>query len=162
MNVTQTAVFADLSDYTRVTEEFGDDAAARIAGVLRQISRGIAQRHRGEVVKMLGDGVHLQFAETADAVLASLELLECVESAGLPRAHIGVNAGPMVYAEGDYYGRAVNTAARITSQAAPGDVLVGEAVLACCATDRVRFDCLGPVTLKGIGQPVTLYRALLA
>ncbi len=76
----------------------------------------IASRHRGAVVKMLGDGVHFHFRDPHDAVLASLEIVERVEPAGLAPAHIGVNAGPMIYDEGEYFGRAVNIAARIASQ----------------------------------------------
>ena len=153
----QAALFADLCEYTRMTEELGDAAAARIALTLGRIARGIARRHHGRVVKTLGDGVHLQFVEPADAVRASLAL-QCEIGACDLRARVGVNAGPMIAAGGDYFGRAVNIAARIAAQAAPGEVLVGETVARACA-DRVRFDVVGPTALKGVAEPVSLYRA---
>jgi len=155
----QAALFADLCDYTRITEELGDAAAARIALELRRIARDVARRHHGRVVKTLGDGVHLHFVHAADAVRASLALVGQIASSDLPRARVGVNAGPMIAAGGDYYGRAVNVAARIAAQAAPGEVLVGEAVARERCGERVCFDSLGAVRLKGVSDEVMLYRA---
>ena len=103
--------------------------------------------------------MHLHFAKPADAVRASLALLCQIGACELPRARVGVNAGPMVAAGGDYYGHAVNLAARIAAQAAPGEVLVGETVTQSCAADRVSFDSVGSVRLKGVAEPVALYRA---
>src|SRR5205809_577056 len=65
--------FADLSGYTRLTEELGDEAAARVSLKLAEVVSEIAGRHRGQVVKMLGDGVHFYFEEPHDAVTASLD-----------------------------------------------------------------------------------------
>src|SRR5213079_2270646 len=87
--------FADLSGYTRLTEESGDEAAARVSLKLAEVVNEIASRHRGAVVKMLGDGVHFHFRDPSNAVMASLEIVERVYPAGLPPAHVGVNAGPM-------------------------------------------------------------------
>ena len=151
------AVFADLCDYTRLTEAFGDEAAAEMAAVLGVIARDVARRHKGRVVKMLGDGAHLHFENAADAVPAAIDFLARVRSSGLPCARVGVNAGPMVEANGDYYGHTVNVAARIAAQAAPGAVLVGEA--AVTNAGAVRFERVGPIALRGVAQQVTVYRA---
>ena len=154
---TKAAVFADLCEYTRLTEAFGDEAAAEMAVVLGLIARDVARRHKGRVVKMLGDGAHLHFDDAADAVPAAIDFLARVRSSGLPCARVGVNAGPMVEANGDYYGRTVNVAARIAAQAAPGDVLVGEAAIA--SAGAVRFERVGPMALRGVAEEVTVYRA---
>lgn len=159
VHVNEAAVFADLCDYTHVTEELGDDAGARIAIVLRGIAERVALRHGGRLVKTLGDGVHLQFPGAAAAIAAALELVEDVRSSDLPCARVGVNAGPMVYAGGDYYGTAVNVAARIAARAMPGDVLVGEAAVTCTTSGDLRFDCVGAASLKGLARSITLYRA---
>ena len=155
------AVFADLCDYTRLTEQLGDQAAAEMAVALGAIARDVAQRHGGRVIKTLGDGAHLHFSETSEAVAAALELVECVRESGLPCARVGVNAGPMVEANGDYYGRAVNVAARIAAQTAPGAVFVGEAATAS-AGDAAQFELVGPMALRGVAQAVTVYRAVAA
>jgi adenylate cyclase len=67
----------------------------------------------------------------------------------------------MVEANGDYYGRAVNVAARIAAQAGPGDVLVGEAAVTCARTG-VRFECVGPLQLRGVAHAVNVFRAYRA
>jgi adenylate cyclase len=156
----EACVFADLSGYTRLTEELGDAAAAGMALRLAELMQEVATHHRGLVVKMLGDGVHFHFRDPSSAVLGSLELVERAEPQGLPPAHIGVNAGPMTYTDGDYYGLTVIIAARIASQAGPGQVLVGEAAIDDGHHEGVRFEEIGPVPLKGIARPVTVYRAL--
>ena len=92
------------SGYTQLTEESGDEVAAEISLTLAQLVNEIAARHRGSVVKMLGDGVHFHFRDPSDAVRGSLEIVERARSEGLPPAHVGVNAGPMIYDEGDYFG----------------------------------------------------------
>jgi adenylate cyclase len=155
----EACVFADLSGYTTLIEELGDKAASQMALRLAELMQEVADRHGGLVVKMLGDGVHFHFPEPAPAVLGSLELVEAAEPRGLPPAHVGVNAGPMTYTDGDYYGLTVIIAARIASQARPGQVLVGEAVTVDGNPDGVRFEEVGPVSLKGVARPVTLYRA---
>lgn len=156
----EACVFADLSGYTRLTEELGDAAAARMALQLAELMQEVANRHRGLVVKMLGDGVHFHFHDPSSAVLGSLEFVERAEPQGLPPAHVGVNAGPMTYTDGDYYGLTVIIAARIASQAGPGQVLVGEAATANGHPEGVRFEEIGPIPLKGVARPVMVYRAL--
>jgi adenylate cyclase len=156
----EACVFADLSGYTRLTEELGDAAAATMALRLAELMQEVASSHDGLVVKMLGDGVHLHFGDPAKAVLGSLELVERAETCELPPAHVGVNAGPMTYTDGDYYGLTVIVAARISSHAGPGQVLVGEAATADGKPEGVRFEALGPVPLKGVARPVPVYRAV--
>ena len=156
----EACVFADLSGYTRLTEESGDEEAARVSLKLAELVNEIASRHRGTVVKMLGDGVHFHFKDPSDAVTASLEIVERVEPAGLPRAHVGVNAGPMIYDEGDYFGRTVNIAARIASQAGPAQVFVGEDALPHITPSGFHVVEVGAFELKGIAKPQTLYEAV--
>jgi len=154
------AAFADLSGYTRLTEEAGDDAAARVALTLADLVSEVASRNRGTVVKMLGDGVHFHFADPRAAVLASLEIVELVGPRGLPPAHVGVEAGPMIYDEGDYFGRTVNVAARIAAQASAGQVFVGEGMAELAPRDGFSLREVGSFELKGIARPTTLYEAV--
>jgi adenylate cyclase len=155
----EACAFADLSGYTKLIEELGDEAATQMALRLAELMQEVGNDHRGVAVKMLGDGVHFHFNDPAGAVLGSLEFVEKAGARGLPPAHVGVNAGPMTYTDGDYYGLTVIIAARIASQAGPGQVLVGEAAAADGELQGVRFEELGPVPLKGVARPVKLYRA---
>lgn len=156
----EACAFADLSGYTRLTEELGDAAATDMALRLAELMQEVASHHRGLVVKMLGDGVHFHFQDPRNAVLGSLELVERAEPSGLPPARVGVNAGPMTYTDGDYYGLTVIVAARIAAQAGPGEVLVGESAAANEHPEGVRFEELGPIPLKGVARPVSVFRAI--
>src|SRR5215471_14771357 len=138
---TQGVLFVDLCGYTSLTERLGDEAAARISTMLRAIAHDIAREHGGRVVKMLGDGAHLHFAHPAAAVCAAVAIVGRVLAAGLPCARVGVNAGPMVEVDGDYYGLAVNIAARIARLAHPGEVLVGEGAVG--PSDTIAFEGIG-------------------
>jgi adenylate cyclase len=158
----EASVFADLSGYTQLTEEAGDQEAARVSVALAQLVNEIAPRHDGQVVKMLGDGVFFHFPDPTAAVRASLEIVEGVRPRGLPPAHIGVNAGPMIYEEGDYFGRTVNIAARIASQAEADQVLVGEDAYRAVTSDGFRLIERGRLELKGVSQPVMAYEAVRA
>ena len=155
----EACAFADLSGYTRLTEEAGDQVAAQVSVKLAELVNVVASRHAGAVVKMLGDGVLFHFKDPQDAVMASLEILDRVRPAGLPPAHVGVNAGPMIYEEGDYFGRTVNIAARIASQAGPDQVYLGEDVLHHVEPIGFRIVEAGAFELKGIEKPLTLFEA---
>ena len=98
------------------------------------------------------------FREPAGAVAAALSLVDEAPASGLPPARVGIHAGPVVFREGDYFGRAVNLAARIADYARPGEVLVSEAVREWTGSDFL-FEPVGPTELKGIPGPVDLYRA---
>jgi adenylate cyclase len=143
-----------------LTEELGDAAAAQMAIGLSELMQDVANRHDGRVVKLIGDAAHFYFHEPSDAILGALAFVEGVEPRGLPPAHVGVNAGSMTYTDGDYYGLAVNVAARIAALAGPGQVLIGEVAATAGHPEGVRFEEVGPTQLKGVTRPVTVYRAL--
>jgi adenylate cyclase len=156
----EASVFADLSGYTALTEEAGDEIAVRVALALADLVNEVGARHDGEVVKMLGDGVHFHFRDPGDAVRASLEIVESVRPRELPPAHVGVNAGPMIYDEGDYFGRTVNIAARIASKAGADQVFVGEDARREVKPAGFRLEEVGRFELKGISEPVLIYEAV--
>jgi adenylate cyclase len=151
--------FLDLTGYTRLTEERGDAAAADLAAQLAGLVRRSSLEHGGTPVKWLGDGVMFYFREPAAAVLAAVEMVEVVVSHGLPPAHVGIHAGPVIFQEGDYFGRAVNLAARIAEYARPGEVVVSREVVDAADGGPVAFTEIGPVELKGVPGTLRLYIA---
>jgi adenylate cyclase len=151
-------VFLDLVGYTRLTEERGDETAVELVARLAEIVRSESARFGGKPVKWLGDGVMFHFPDPRRAVLCSLDLIDRTPSAGLPPAHVGVNAGPVIFRDGDYFGRTVNVAARIASRAGPGEVLVSSDVVEVVESDGLRFEQIGPVELKGLSKPMVLHR----
>jgi adenylate cyclase len=151
--------FLDLVGYTRLTEERGDAAAAELAESLAVLVRRSAREHGGVPAKWLGDGVMVHFREPAGAVLAALRMVEQLPAAGLPPAHVGVAAGPVVAQGGDYFGRTVNLAARVAARAGPGQVLVSQRVTESAPPEEVRFVAWGEPRLKGFAHPVRLLEA---
>ena len=157
--------FLDLTGYTRLTEERGDEAAAELAGKLARLVQRTSVPHGGRTIKWLGDGVMFYFDQPGPAVLAALEMVEGTTQAGLPPAHVGLHAGPVLFQEGDYFGRTVNAAARIAEYARPGEVLVSQEVVEASDRTVVDFTEIGPVELKGMAGPLRLHvarRALTA
>jgi adenylate cyclase len=151
--------FLDLVGYTRLTEERGDQAAAALAETLAVLVGRSSREQGGVPVKWLGDGVMVWFREPAGAVLAALGLVAQLPEAGLPPAHVGVAAGPVVAQGGDFFGRTVNLAARIAARADPGQVLVSRSVAESAPPGGVVFREAGEVELKGFARPVRLLEA---
>jgi adenylate cyclase len=100
------------------------------------------------------------FPEPRTAVLAGLDMVERAPAADLPPAHVGIHTGPVVFQDGDVYGRTVNLAARIAGYARAGQVVVSEDTARRSGADELRLEPLGPVELKGVARPLALYQAL--
>jgi len=151
--------FVDLTGYTRLTEERGDEAAAQVAGRLAALVNDISRRRGGRPIRWLGDGGMFYFREPATAVVAGLDLVERGPALDLPPAHVGIHTGPVISQDGDVYGRTVNLAARIASYAHAGQVVVSQETAQRSADPQVWFDPLGAVELKGVAQPLPLHQA---
>jgi adenylate cyclase len=151
--------FLDVTGYTRLTQERGDAAAAELAEELGRLVQRISVKHGGRPVKWLGDGVMFHFPNPGPGVVGALEMVAGVGEAGLPPAHVGLHAGPVIFQEGDYYGQTVNVAARIAEYARPGEVIVSQAVVDASTGTEVDFRQIGPVELKGVAGAVELHAA---
>lgn len=151
--------FVDLSGYTTLTEERGDEIAAEAAARLQELAEEATRGDGGRVVKLLGDGVILRFEDTATAIRVTLGLVDHIGRAGLPPGHAGVAAGRMVIRDGDVFGRVVNLAARVADQAGPGEVVVEEGVVVVLPAGTARFEPVGRVSLKGFAEPIAIWKA---
>ena len=151
--------FLDLTGYTALTEERGDEASADLAERLSTLVHEAAQPYGGNPVKWLGDGVMFYFDDPSGAVEMGLDLVERTPAAVDVRARVGINAGNVILRDGDYFGRTVNVASRIADYARPGEVLVSGEVKQRWNGGGVRFDAIGPVALKGLRDELTLYAA---
>ena len=87
---------------------------------------------------------------------------ERAQALGLPPTHIGVQAGPVVFRDGDVYGRTVNIASRIADEAQAGEVLTSQETTEETEDAFVRFEPSRTTHLKGVANPTTLYRAFRA
>ncbi len=149
--------FVDLTGYTRLTEERGDRFAADVAAQLASLVKEISRRRGGSAIRWLGDGGMFHFRDPAHAVVAGLDMVEQAPAIGLPPAHIGIHAGPVIFQDGDVYGRTVNLASRLASVAQAAEVVVSENVAQWA--DGFSYQDMGPVTLKGVRVPIRLFRA---
>ena len=115
----------------------------------------------GKTIKWLGDGVMFFFDDPEQGVRAALAMVDGLANAGLPPAHVGLHAGPVLFQEGDYFGQTVNLSARIADFARAGEVLVSQVAADACRGDGLVFGDIGPVELKGVSGTVHLLRAQL-
>jgi adenylate cyclase len=155
--------FTDLVGFTEFTATRGDQEALTVLGAQERIVRA-ALPEGGRVVKELGDGLLLFLPDSDGAVDVCLEIL-----AGFDRAdddvmplwvRAGLHWGRPSRRGDDLVGHDVNVAARIVDVASPGELLCSGAMRAACPSrdGSVEFFELGPVVMKGIPEPIELYR----
>ena len=126
MRVPRTFAFVDLSGFTNYTAAFGDDAAGRLLGAFRTLTREIASERGVRIAKWLGDGCMIVAVDQRDAVAFALKLQKQSGAACAPLSvRVGIVTGDALLFEGDdYIGTAVNMAARICDAAGPFEVLI--------------------------------------
>ena len=153
-----TFAFVDLAGFTAVTEAHGDHQAIAIIQAFRARTREVLGRD-DEIVKTIGDAVMLRFPTPDDAVVALQELIQreisTPDAVLLPRA--GAHHGSAVAIDGDYYGAAVNLAARVAGQAKAGQLLVTTEVASAAQQLGSVVRHLGTPGLRNVADPVDLY-----
>ena len=160
-----TFVFTDLEGSTRLWEDFPDamrEALARHDELLRS---AITQ-HNGTVVKMTGDGVHAVFSSASDALAAAAEAQRAISAepwgaTGPLRIRIGVHTGEAERRDADYFGPAVNRAARLMAAARGGQILVSLATEELAhdrLDDGLAFIDLGEHRLRDLARPERVFQ----
>jgi predicted ATPase/class 3 adenylate cyclase len=162
-----TLLFTDIEGSTRLWEEHGP-LMSRALAEHDALARSAVNRHRGKVVKMIGDGMHAVFAEPIDAIAATIDLLCGLEDSsrteGLAlRLRCGLHCGVVEHRDDDTFGSQVNRAARIMSAAHGGQVLVSQAVVDLVRDSlpaSLRLRDLGRVMLRDLSVPEQVYQVL--
>lgn len=152
-------LFADVARFTAFTEMHGD---ARAAELVWRMRLGVEGRlgHDAHIVKTLGDGVMVRVGDPAEATAAGLRIVSrALPAAGDPPIRVGIHCGSAIETDGDFIGAAVNLAARVAAQAAPGEVLTTEDVALAARERCMRLDELGERRLRNVTGPVLLYVA---
>ncbi len=158
-----TFLFADLSGFTALTEAHGDLDAAAAAMRFYELARDICTPQL-RLVKTMGDAVMLVSRDPAAAAEGALRLLGAVDREhAYPAARAGLHLGPAVEQAGDYFGAAVNLAARIAAHAAPGQVLASATLARVLAgAPGLRLEPLGEAAFRNVAEPVALCRVCRA
>ena len=149
--------FADLVGFTRMSEAGAVELAGETATRLEALAAEVAEPPV-RFVKLIGDAAMLAAADATVLVAAAARLLAAVDrDDALPRLRVGVASGTALNRGGDWYGRPVNLASRVTGTAEPGQLVVTTPV-ASATRETFRWDPIGTRELKGIAQPVELFR----
>jgi class 3 adenylate cyclase len=151
-------VFVDLSGFTRLTRERGDESAVVAAATLQHHADTTARRHGGRLVKLLGDGAMLRLMDANAGVDAALDLVEEMSDEGALSPHAGVHAGSVIERDLDVFGQTVNLASRIADAAGPGEVLASEAVVHATDDAMFAFERTDDAEVKGLPGPIPLFR----
>ncbi len=162
-----TVVFADLVGSTGMYERMGDEAASKFVTQLTGVLSQLFQQHRGRVVKLLGDGLFVVFANEGDALAACIgiqtRLLERPVhpgGAGAPvQMQMGIESGEVVEIDGDCFGDTVNCAARLADLAGAAQILTTQNVwLSLLPSQKASLRSMGPMHLRGRAEPTHVYR----
>jgi class 3 adenylate cyclase len=153
----RTILFTDIVGSTELTQRLGDHAAMDMLTLHDRLVRDALQRTRGREVKHLGDGLMGVFVSADDAIRCALEghaaLRDAAKQTAEPvRIRVGAAAGEPIERNGDFFGSTVQLAARLCTQAEPGQTLVSSSVVELCG--HRRFTDVGELNLKGFPRPV--------
>jgi len=157
---------ADVVGYSRLMQADEAGTLAALKTRRTEVLQPIVSRHHGRIVKLMGDGVLIEFASAVDAVECAVQLQEAMAAAnaGSPSdgwivLRIGVNLGDVKVEGSDLYGDGVNIAARLEALAEPGTVYVSQTVFNHVrAKVSLKFEDIGEQNLKNMPEPVRVYR----
>jgi class 3 adenylate cyclase len=170
--VERTVLFADLRGSTSMYETLGNADATTVVTQSVALLARIVGVHRGKVVKTLGDGLMAMFDTPDTAVAAADDMHESLERIGAPgdgalamrarlvplKLQVGVACGEVIEMSGDFFGDAVNVAARLIDHAGDNETLVTANVLdRLDAIERSRFRSLDKMQLRGRVEPVHVH-----
>lgn len=161
-NPAATFTFADIAGFTALTEAHGDEAAFALVSDFTRAVRAELDSVHGEHVKTIGDALMLRIPDPADGIILGLRIAnDLMLEHGAPAIRVGLHHGQAVENDGDYFGAAVNLAARVSALAAGGEVLVtGSTAALVPDLDGVFYESRGRQTLKNVAEPVEVFAAL--
>ena len=157
-----TFVFADIAGFTALTEAHGDEAAVALVEEFAETVCRDLPAIGGEHVKTIGDALMLRIPDPGDAILLGLEVSQrTLRDHGSVPVRVGLHHGPAVERNGDYFGAAVNLAARVSSAAGGGEVFVSGSTAALVPDlEGVVYESRGRHELRNVSEPIELFAVL--
>ncbi len=164
--ITGAALFTDLVGFTAYTDVVGDVAAVGLLDRQTDITLSVLDKHGdGRIVKELGDGLMIWFDSALEGLVGAVSLMTAIADAradrGFPLAiRMGLHHGEAIERGNDLVGQTINIATRVSGLAGPGEVLVSDDVINASGEPlpALRLSPIGPVTVKGVTEPVWLQR----
>ena len=159
---TASFVFADIAGFTALTEAHGDEEAVVLIERFGDSVAAELPAVGGEHVKTIGDALMLRIPEPGPAIRLGLRIVRGVFGEhGAPAIRVGLHHGSAIERDGDYFGAAVNLAARVSALAAGGEVLVSGSTAALAPDlDGVVYESRGRHALRNVSEPVEIFAAL--
>jgi TolB-like protein len=159
---------ADVAGYSRLMQADEVGTLSALKSRRSDILQPLVAKYRGRVVKVMGDGVLVEFTSVVNAVQCGVQLQDAMAAANnaLPQdrhivLRVGINLGDIMVEGGDIYGDGVNIASRLEAVADPGSVVVSQAVYSHVrGKTQLGFVDLGKQSLKNIADPIRVYRVL--
>lgn len=153
-------IAADLVGYSRLMEADETGTLSAVSQVIKDTIEPLISRHRGRIVKLMGDGVLAEFGSIVDAVTCAIEWQAAMnQKAERLQFRIGIHLGDIIYQDGDIFGNGVNIAARLEALADPGGICLSGAVHAEIKNRfDISFENLGLQDVKNISEPVHAFR----
>lgn len=162
-------LFADIAQSTRLYDILGDEAAQNLIGTCLSRLADVAMRHRGRVVKTIGDEVMCTFPNAREAAEAARDMHKALEErfpAGQdskisPNLHVGVHSGPVIRQQGDVFGDAVNVAARLVKLAKSRQILTSENVMKALGQPyKASLRSLGCIPIRGKSGDMQIFEMI--
>ncbi|HSD77802.1 MAG TPA: adenylate/guanylate cyclase domain-containing protein [Solirubrobacteraceae bacterium] len=157
-----TFLFADIAGFTALTEAHGDEEAASLVAEFCDAVKAELPASGGTHLKTIGDALMLRVPEPGPAVQLGLRIThELMRGHGAPAVRVGLHHGAAVERDGDYFGAAVNLAARVSAVATGGEVLLtGHTAALAPDLDGVFYEPRGRQALRNVREPVELFAAV--
>jgi adenylate cyclase len=157
---------ADVVGYTALMGTDEDGTLQRLTELRQEILEPLINEHHGRIVKLMGDGLLVEFGSVVDTVTCALAWQKQVarhESSGNAdtriQFRIGINLGDVIVQGGDIHGDGVNIASRLEGLADPGGVcLSDDAYRQAKGKTEAVFQDMGDQDLKNVAEPVRVYR----
>ena len=162
-----TILFTDIESSTHLWEQDAERMSRALAGH-DALMRAAVRKHRGTLVKMTGDGMHAVFVDPVDALdtamMVQTALTDPTTTHGVPLyVRCGLHVGIVERRRNDYFGTAVNRAARIMAAAHGGQTLLSQAVVELVRDrlpPKVTLQDLGSVRLRDLSSPEHVFQAV--
>ena len=159
---------ADVVGYSRLMGDDEEGTLARLKAHRDEVIDPTIGKHRGRIVKLMGDGTLVEFASVVDAVLCAVEIQRCMSArnAGVAEERciifrIGINLGDIIIEGDDIYGAGVNIAARLEGLADPGGICMSRTVVNHVKGKvELDFEDMGEQQVKNISEPIRVYRVV--
>jgi eukaryotic-like serine/threonine-protein kinase len=165
---TVTLLFSDIVHSTKLVEALGDLRAQALLREHDRVIRAAIADYNGREIKTLGDGFMVSFGNAEKAVRCAIQVQRSISKIAAPdggralQVRIGLHTGEPLKESNDFFGKAVIVAARISAEAAGGEILVSSAVKEMIANPGdLKFEEGHEMRLKGLDDPYWLHRVVL-